>query len=336
MRTIFPYDTLSGDVSLTLGDPYADGKPAKGAFPDFDGRAINLTQLETAAWNTLELEITVNGPPTELGDRRNAGGDPRAHVVVHCSFTNGRQAVAMTQTGGSKWTGTVEVNRADWFGKMEMAAYITDLVDGERRLIGLSDRWQVLLDDLPRTPVHGAMTVTWKNFDAAEVEPKFLAGSKDEPYYHHIDPNEPVLYLNSGFEGLRALLNDVQGRREPPEQALHDQVRSMIATKFFLAAANAALASVRKEQGDPPDWPDSEWQRELLEVLLQRAFPKQSGEDALAEVAALLESEDGAGRLENMLIAAVDKQVGASRLLKLSIRRLGMDPGVEPATEHVS
>jgi hypothetical protein len=324
MRTLHPYPVLSGDVKLALAEPYADGEPARGAWRDLDGRTIDLTSLEKGGWATATIGVELVGPPSELEDRRRGGGAPQAHVLVHCGRTNARQSVTLVPDAtGSRWRGEITLSRAFWFGRIEVSAHITDLVAGERRLIGDAERWAIDLDDLPNSPLRGSLTVLWRNFELKDVEPAFLSASKGEPYFHFIDPDQPILFLNFGFEGLEPMLRD--GRRPQAEQALHDQVRSTIATKFFLAAANAALSGVRQEPDQPPEWPDSAWQRELLEVLFHRAFPRLSPNDALAHVIEMRRTEQGAGTVQNDLIGAVDHQVGSSRFLRRGIQLMGLD-----------
>lgn len=335
MRTLYPYRVLAGDVTMTLADPMTDGDIARGSWRDTDARVVDLSNLERRSWATATIPVELVGPPTELRDRRTDGHDPRAHVVAHCGFTNGRQTVGLEPNGdGSRWRGEIVLERPFWFGRIEVMGYITDTVDvGDNRIIGITDRWQLQLDDLPRSPVHGALTVVWRNFDDKDVDPPVLATMRGEPYYHFLDPQEPVLYLNVAFPGLEPLLRD-RSRRPAPEQSLHDQVRATIATKFFVAAANAALAGVRQEDGESPTWPDSDWQTELLQALFHRAFPKKSSDDALAEAVAMLASYDGAGQIQAVLISAVDQHVGSSRLLRLSIGRLGLEPEADHELEE--
>lgn len=326
MREIYPYVPLSGDVTLQIGDVELDGLPA-GIWTDVAGRAIDLSNSERAKWTHLRAPVTLVGPPSELAERRANGGDPKAYVLVHCGFTNARQSVLLKPEGdGSRWVGNLELERAFWFGKIEVEAHVTDLVaPADVRRIGSADIWTLQLDDLPDAPISGALTVRWADFEDKEPKPPCLKEAAGEPYFHHIDPREPVLYLNSAFPGLEPLLRN--GPRPPAEQALHDQVRSAIAVKFFMAAASAALAALEDpEEGDVPEWPKSDWQKDLLEGLFRRMYPKRSAEDALAEVLTRLKTEDGAGAVQNMLIRAVDQQVGASRLLRSSIKSLGHKP----------
>ncbi|MBW9205378.1 hypothetical protein KV097_05420 [Mumia sp. zg.B17] len=334
MRTVYPYPILAGDVTITLGHPTTDGDLARGSWRDPDARVVDMSNLERRNWSTVDIPVEMVGPPTELRDRIRDGGDPRAHVVVHCSFTNARQAFELApDSDGSRWRGRISVDRPFWFGRISAAGYITDHVPaGKHRIVGIADSWHVYLDDLPRSPVRGALTVVWRDFDDRDVDPPVLTTVKGEPYYHFLDPNEPVLFLNAAFPGLEPLLRD-RSHRPLGEQSLHDQVRATIATKFFLAAANAALGAVRHEDGEAPAWPDSDWQSDLLQTLFHHAYPKKSSDDALAEVMAMLDSDDGAGQVQSTLISAVDRHVGSSRLLRLGISRLGLEPEAEHEQE---
>jgi hypothetical protein len=86
---------------------------------------------------------------------------------------------------------------------------------------------------------------------------------------------------------------------------------------FNVALATAAEA--RDEEVGEPTWPDSEWQRNVLEILLGRMYPERTGADALRESTGLLLQGDGVSAVQERLVTAISAQVGGPRLLRSAI-----------------
>jgi hypothetical protein len=181
------------------------------------------------------------------------------------------------------------------------------------------DEWG--LDDVPRPPVRGNIAVKWDDFR----EPKSLhelTQVADQPFFIYLDDDQPVLYLNDSFTGLRALLED-RARRPRDAQVLHDQTRVTVASAAWTAMFEASLASAAElSELDEAQLPAAEWQRGVLEIVLARMYEERTLEDALNEAVRLLQQGDGYGTVQSRLAAAVSEQVGGARLLRASINRL--------------
>ena len=154
--------------------------------------------------------------------------------------------------------------------------------------------WTILYDDLPNRPINGAIKITWVDFDDPGDDKRFLKEHRANYFYLSIDPDEPQIFLNRSFDGLEPLLAD--RRRRGLDKALHDQTRASIADKTWSALFNAAFDAVEVDvDTGEPEWPSVDWQRNVLESLLSRMFPQQSGKQALDEACTARHASDNPG-----------------------------------------
>jgi predicted NUDIX family NTP pyrophosphohydrolase len=321
----YPYKRLFGDVALKLDSFRIDGEEVPDGSLDQDRREVRLLDLEREEWEAVDLDLVLSGPMTELGEWRADGTEPTAFAVAHCAASNMRQAVRLQPDPGnsSRWRGTLELQRSNWFGRIDLRGSLVASVGGERdRTIGTPDPWVVRLDDVPPPPVSGAIKTLWHDFTAPDEELAWLQEHKAEPMFLRLENEQPIVYLNRGFEGLKALL-DRKPKRERGEQALHDEARAAIAAQVWAAMFNAAVQAIRDEDGEAPDWPEEPWKRTALEMLLDRVYPDKPPEDALQEIAEMRRDESLGGALQQALLIAASKHVGGARLLRGAIKHLG-------------
>jgi hypothetical protein len=324
VKVLYPYDTLVGDVDIRVTNAKIDGHKLPEDCLEVDRNLIAIEAAERQKWQTAKIELDVTAPQTEIRAFAKQGTQPRAIAVVHGSRTNTRQAFALKvdPANPARWTGTASIERPFWFGRLNLTATIVADVGGEEaRIIGSADPWVIALDDVPRPPVRGNIDVTWDDFRSPKLLPE-LQQFAAEPFFLHLDPERPVLYLNEGFERLRALF-DERRRRPRDAQVLHDQTRVNFASATWNAMFNVALsAAVNASDEDETPWPDSEWQKNVLEILLDRVYEERTPEDALSEVVALLKQGEGLGAVQEQLLPAISEQVGAARILRASIAKL--------------
>jgi hypothetical protein len=321
----YPYKRLFGDVGLKLDSLSIDGEDVPGGSVDSNRREVRLLDLEREDWEAADLDVVLSGPMTELREWQREGAAPVAFAVAHCAASNTRQAIRLEPDPGdpSRWRGTLELQRSNWFGRIDLRASLVASVDGERdRMIGAADPWVIRLDDVPPPPVSGAIKTLWHDFTAPEGELEWLGEHKAEPLFLRLEDEQPVLYLNRGFEGLKALL-DRKPKRDRGEKALHDEVRGSIAAQVWAAMFNAAVQAIRDEEGEAPDWPEETWKRTALEMLLDRIYPDKPPDDALREIAEMRRDESFGGALQQELLIAASKHVGGARLLREAIKQLG-------------
>ncbi|WP_353814855.1 hypothetical protein [Agromyces sp. SYSU T00266] len=322
MIALYPYQTLVGDVRLTVDKVVIDGKPLSNNYIDPDLPEIAFRDLDADHWEEAAIEVTVTAPAGELSGHPG-WTDVQAAVQMNCSFTNTRRVLVLAEDAHSpgRWRGTVLLARDEWYGRATMHAMVAATVDGvAHRTLGTSDTWALSFDDLPPSPVHGSIAVQWVDF-ANDTE-HGLRPFKDDAHHLRLDPEAPVLYLNSGFDGLEALLGD-RRRRPPAEQAMHDSTRSNIASDAWQAMFVTALDVV---EADPetgmPEWPAEEWRVVVLRMLLPRIYPHLGPDDALIEAVQARRSGEGSGELLERLLPAAAMQVGTSALLRRGISLL--------------
>lgn len=319
MIAIYPYDSLVGDVRLTVSKVAIDGKALSMAYINSDVPEIAFRDIDSDGWTEATIDVVVTAPAGEL-DGSTTWTDACAVVQVLCSYSNTRLAVPLKpdRHTPARWTGTVQLGRETCYGRATLKALLPATVDGvPHRVIGVSETWALSFDDLPPSPVHGSIAVQWVNF--AVDESLGLAEYNDDPHHLRLDPEAPALYLNSGFKGLEPLLGD-RKRRAPAEQAMHDSTRGKIAGDAWFAMFETALDAVETDPDTGmPEWPAEEWRVVVLKTLFQRIYPDLGPDDALIEAKAARRFGNGFGDLLERLLPAAARQVGTSRLLRKGI-----------------
>jgi hypothetical protein len=322
MITIYPYDSLIGDVRLSVAKVLIDGKQLSSNYINPDLLEIAFRDLDTDHWDEAMIDVIVTAPAGELAGNA-AWVNPQAVVQMICSYSNIRRTVPLTadQHSPARWHGTITLSRDEWYGGATMRALMPTTVDGvPHRLIGSSETWALAFDDLPPSPVHGSIAIQWVDF--AEDSELGLKPFKDDPYHLRLDPDAPVLYLNSGFDGLEALLGD-RKRRPRAEQAMHDSTRVNIAGDAWKAMFVTALDAVEIDpETGMPEWPSPDWRVVVLKTLFPRIYPDLGPEDALIEAVQARRSGDGSGELLERLLPAAAMQVGTAPLLRRGIALL--------------
>lgn len=325
MNFLYPYDTLMGDVVVTITRVEIDGREPTEPLLFPDRREVELRDLERRGWETATLLVEVVGPGSELGRFDESDADLGALVVLHCAPSNSRQTVRLSRSDEepARWSGWIEVNRSHWYERIELRSFMTATVeDIPHRIVGTAEPWMLHLDDRERSSVHGSIRVRWEDFTQPDVDPTFLRQYREDPWYVILDPDEPILYLNQGFIGLEPLLGD-RRRRDAAERVLHDQTRASIAAEVWIAMFNSAMAGVERVE-DTIQWPDG-WREVVLRALLTRMYPESNLEDAVEELWRSREQPNGIAEVQQLLLPAAAQQVGAPKLLRKGITTLGTE-----------
>ena len=321
VRTLLPYDALFGDVQLEVESLHIDGSPQNVLIIE-DEQVVYLQRAERARWERATVEGTIRGPLTEMADLEKV----EAFITASCRITNMRLTTNSMEEATGQWSFRVEFEREFWRGVAELTGTIAATVGGvPRRIVGSSgSAWKVRFDEVKTTAPPGAMVVRWIDFYEPGEELEYLRAYREHPYYLRVDPFDPKLLLNSGFDGLQALLR-VRRTRRGPEKALHDQLRAGIASDVWAALFNAALGSVQRREDGELERPESDWENAVLDTLLIRMYPGQSPEDALGAAFDSQENTGDAGLLQERLVSAVTSHVKLSRFLREGIRSLSLE-----------
>lgn len=318
MKALFPYKTLFGDVTMVITEVTIDDEPVADRV-DFDQRSVDLHRVERADWEAARLSLVVTGPAGEIGELEN----PVCVAVANCGPSNHRVSVFLDPDPATpgRWTGELLLERQHWYAQAEVKCGIVATVEGDdHRVVGWGETWTAQFDDLPNRPVNGAIKITWIDFaNPGDGQPQWLREFAEQYAYLSIDPDEPQLFLNRGFDGLEQLLAD--RRRRHLDKALHDVTRASIADKTWTALFNASLDGVEIDDtsGDL-SWPPSDWQRTVLQSLLARMYPDITLDEALRAAWETRQTPDTPGLLQERLAPAASSQARAPRLLRDGIR----------------
>lgn len=322
-KTITPYPMMTGDVVLTVRQAQLDGSPMHLSLISGKDRVIALHHVEKRTWEHARLFVHVQTPRDEIARHGDTWSHLRCHVLLSEKRTNTRLMTPLTLDEAGDWSGVVELHRDRHLTQARLEAVVSATV-GEfpGRIIGSSiEPWTV--DFIARTPSrqHSVKTV-WLDFAADEHLQ--LHVYKANPWTIDTAGLEPALYLNSGFEGLKPLLNGSGGDRSARETVL-----AQIAMDVWITLFNSAVSTLGSDISDTI-WP-ADWREDVLRRLLPDMFPDKSPEDALAEIRG--RKADGDGDLQTRLVHAATRQARVPRILTTFLRaRVQQGAGVGEAS----
>jgi hypothetical protein len=303
VRRIAPYPVLADEVTLTVHEVRLDDVPLpyESTVSERDRRiALHLVGKD---WSTVRLVLRAAAPRHEL----EAGPWKKAAFVATASErrTNVHTAVKLDWGGPAEWVGEVELHRDDHVDRVLISGHLVATVDDvEGRVIAdVARPWTVDLQANSPTP-RDEIAVRWADF--AKVPQ--LKRHEESPWTVSVTDEAPILYLNSGFEGLRAVLTGTKASDRPARELLASQIAVSLWTTLF----NEAIRHV-----EGTDWPDG-WRGMALRRMLPDVFPERSPDDALREVGRGTTAPD----LPTRVLHAAIKQAKAPRSLANFIRSL--------------
>lgn len=313
MKRLVPYRVLAGQVSLDVHEVRLDDVALPFATISQAQRVVALHTVERSEWDTARLSVRLRTPRHEL--ESGTWSDVSCFAVLSERKTNVRISTPLREESPGLWTGDVVLHHDRHVGQAELTAHVIGTVDGVRgRVIGTADaRWTIDLQ--ARIPVRTKSVKTvWADF--GDERNPHLHPFRSDPWTVEAVGEEPVLYLNTGFEGLEALLKS----NRTADHAAREAIAAQIASDVWTALFNAAVYAVQSEDGHP-EWPGG-WQEATLRRLLPDIFPDLSPDDALTEIATRRQTGDGGGDLQTRLLHAVAKQARLPRNLGGFIRTL--------------
>ena len=336
MKTLFPYQTLFGDVTASVHQVTIENERVNDRI-EVDQRMVDLKRVERKDWETATISIVVRATAAEIAQ----ANDPVCVAVLNCGPTNNRVSalLAPDPTNTGVWRGDLQLDRPYWYSQAILRCGVVASVEGQsNRIIGWADTWTISFDDLPNWPINGAIKITWVDFNFPDEDKKYLRRHAENYMYLSLDQDEPQVFLNKGFDGLEQLLTD--RKRRAADRALNDQTRAAIADKTWTALFNTALSAVEElTEYDPktgelrktgePQWPDTNWQRTVLEALLPDMYPDKDSDEALKEAWSDRNTPDSPGTLQEHLAVATTVQSKANRLLRDSIRAMSNELGAD-------
>jgi len=294
---------------LEIHEVRLDGMPLRRALISPGARVIALDRADRPDWEEVEVDLRLH-TPTEL--RAGTWQEIRCYSSLFEGRTNSRSITQLGRASDDVWSGTVRAHHDDHHRRIELDALITATIQDEPgRIIGrATEAWTIDLE--ARTPAR-RNTVQTIRADFAAPDRPFLNPYREDPWMIEASGEEPVLYINTGFEGLDRLLRS-------NDRTTRDMVGAQISSDVWVALFNAAAAAVETDVDDQPIWPGG-WRSSVLQRLLPDLFPEHSLDDALIEIHARREQGEGAD-LQARLLHAAGRQARLPKRLDVHIRNL--------------
>jgi len=325
---LFPYPTLSeADTQMSVTRLRIDGK-LNSSWIRKEECTVALFEHPTH-WRTAEFDLEVAVTPLLVTAFEKDHGPVAAVAVAHCLPTNGRERIRLTRsaTDAGRWAGTLEIDRDNYRGRMLLKTTLTAKV-GEvpYRPVAASNPWAIHLDEPESLQLKGTLPVKWVNFNL-DIAPALAKAFSTSSHVIDFTQTVPTLLLNSGLEGLEALLKDRKDRKGI-DRALHEFLRTGIGRSVWLALFHDALAGIRlpdPELEGTADWPDTPWRSEVLKRILPGVFPDKSD----AELLSMLVGEWREPTLAGELFARAEAVIGDMLKANESVRRFNQHNQLE-------
>jgi hypothetical protein len=320
---LYPYKTLKAEMTFDLGTPVLDETPS-GSLREPESRTVNLFDAKHS-WRCARLPVTVSVDTGLLEAYENEHGETALIVVANCRPTNTRQALTLEAEQHGQWKGTLELDRDNYRDRVELRAVLTPRGGPlARKPVGFHSPWNVYFDEPPSFRFKGTLAVRWVNFKSPDEK----SIGKDFPDSTHVvsfGGGMPELLLNSDFPGLQAILKD-QPNRRGMDKALHDMQRTSIARAVWMALVGDSLAAVKPgDEDEPANWPDEEWQREVLERILRAIDSSKSEPELLRMAADDWRSHPGAAVFYSRAEAVIGDIVTANATLRRFAQNYGQE-----------
>ncbi|WP_063997340.1 hypothetical protein [Streptomyces phaeochromogenes] len=314
MRTVFPYQVLSGDVTLRVEKLSVDNRPIRLERINDRAQVVALQDLEETneRWTEVRLRVSVSADGAELSS--GPWKVPQCVAVVTNRRTNVYHAFPLHPQDEGTWVGDVELRREEHVGRSQLTASIVATVeDVEGRLIGASDAaWDVDFEAKVPAPER-SMKMRWIDF----AEHDHLKEYRDDPWLVDSEAGEPVLLLNSSVDGLRGVLENAS---TVEQKLVREIMASQVASEAWSAMFNAAVYACDVLDGEP-QWPGG-WHEDVLRKMIPDLYPDLSPEDALIElVEARTEGENGSD-LQRRIMHGSGVQSRKPRKLTTALRDL--------------
>lgn len=320
-QALYPYATLAQPPTFQVADLRLDGS-SKPSLISPEEATVKLFEAKPG-WRRVELDLELTADPDGVGEFERGYGGLGAVAVAHCMPTNARQParLARSEFDAGRWEGTLELDRDNFRGRVAVVPVLTATVGGiPHRPVGSAAGWTLHFDEPESLRLRGTLRVRWVNFKAEDADP-LAQQFPDSTHLAWFGAGQalPEVWLNSAFEGLEPLLRDRKDRRGS-EKGLHDMQRLSIARGVWMALVADALASVRvaaDESGaDEPDWPEAEWQAEVLRRVLPEVAPGKADRELLTLAATEWRSHPGAAEFYARAEAVVGDMIRANETLR--------------------
>ncbi|MBB5075654.1 hypothetical protein [Nonomuraea endophytica] len=302
MKQIMPYPVLAGAVIMTVREVRLDDVALPYGVISEQDHSVGLHAHDGENWSAIRLGLQVVAPRHELD--ANPWYSVAFLGIASERATNTQTAVKFMMGQPGEWSGEIELHHDNHRGRVQLSGQLVATVDDiPGRVIATVERpWTVDLRTRAATR-EDSIETRWTNF-ADDPE---LAWCRNDPWTVTTTDHVATLYLNSGFDGLRAVLESTKAVDRPTRDVLASQIAAGMWTALFSEAA---------QHVDGTELPNG-WRGLVLRRMLPDLFPHHSQEDALREIL-----NRGVGGIQPRVQHAAAKQARLPRSLGGLIRSL--------------
>jgi hypothetical protein len=319
---LFPYDTLGEPLEFQVGTPRVGDRQAPGVAHPGEDRTFHLYEI-TGNWRRVELPVEVTVQRERLEEYEREHGRAGLVVVAHCRPTNTRQVFnpGRSDVDSGRWEGTLELDRDNFRDRVELRAVLTCAAGGiPHRPAASGAPWVLHFDEPASLRLRGTLSVRWVNFKDPAAHP-LARQFQDSTHVVSLSGSLPEIWLNSAFEGLEPLLRDRKDRRGA-DKALHDMQRMSIARSVWMALVGDALAAVRPgDEGEEPEWPERDWQAEVLRRVLPEVDPGKPERELLRLAAEDWRDHPGSAEFLSRAEAVIGDAIRANETLRRFVQQ---------------
>ena len=309
MSPVVAWPTYAGLWSSSLDDAVTEsGVPLEADLGSY------RLHLEQSSWKTITFILTISSnEPTPTGL-----GALQAYALLTCSGTNIRVPFRLSPVEGNdqQHSAKVTLSRELLRDSATLAAEVTAQVDGRTRVVGRAVPWTLVLRefDPPQTLGEPPISQVWTDFGAAEAP---TVARKNPRAYAALDtaPDKPVLYLNSGIQGLQMVLTAENAKLE--RRRLRDILGAQIARYTVSTLFRLAAAEVVADGDDEPIGPSDPLLRNVCEKVAA-AIPQFTSVDELYSALVRSTSRIDYSNLWADIDAAIDELTEASSSVSLA------------------
>ncbi|MFF3097962.1 hypothetical protein [Streptomyces cyaneofuscatus] len=281
---VYPYKRLPGVVSLRVTAVEVRG-PGETREP-LDTSAFSAVEQVVAPgvigrddWESVRLKLAAT-VPGRATDPDGPWSDVSVVVVLSEGATSTRITAPLTAEveDGRKWTGHLDLWRADHLERATMSVHVVAEVDGvQGREIAVSDKdW--IVDLKAETPLRE------RTLEVVDVGfrdgPQWLRRFHDVPWIVDTSGDLPVVHINTDFEGVAEL---VGGNSTSVDNMVRDLLIAQMCTDVWTAVFHTAIGDLEIEEDGTPLFP-RDWRGEVLREMLPDVVPERPLEEALSEV----------------------------------------------------
>ncbi|AZS72696.1 hypothetical protein DDE74_18510 [Streptomyces lydicus] len=315
MKTLMPYATLAGAVTLKVAGAKLDGRDLPLEMVSQQDRVIAVHQVERDAWTEARFELWAELPDTELLSGRWA--DVTCVAVLVEGATNSRTVTRLRRSPDGTWIGSIALARGSYRGRPELSVSVVATVDGvEGRIIGVSDdNWVI---DLEARRPERYRQLHINEIDFRDGGQEWLRAFKDAPWLVETSGDMPTVHLNTGFEGIAELLDS---GATPMEKSVRGMLAAQIATDAWTAMFHSAVSDLEVGEDGTPQWPTG-WRDWVLRSMLSDVLPELSSTDALLEIHSRRSESSGWNELQLRIQYAAARRSRVAKNLGSVVRVL--------------